>query len=83
MIVGRGGADAIWGNGGNDLICAGPGNDRVVGKAGIDTLIAGAGVSSMSFWKRRWIEQSRSPRCSTWPWASARIWTSTCRGDST
>ena len=28
-------------------------------------------------------EQSRSPRWSTWPWASARIWTSTCRGDST
>lgn len=45
--------------------------------------IAGAGVSSISFWKRRWIEQSRSPRWTTLPWASARIWTSTWRGRST
>ena len=29
----------------------------------------GAGAISMTFWCRRWIEQSRSNRCITWPWA--------------
>ena len=27
----------------------------------------GAGASSISFWWRRWVEQSRSPRATTWP----------------
>ena len=40
----------------------------------------GAGDSSMSFWWRRWTEQSRSPRWMTLPWLSARTWTSTWRG---
>ena len=34
----------------------------------------------MSFWWRRWIEQSRSPRWTTWPCASASTWISTWRG---
>src|SRR5574340_793079 len=42
--------------------------------------IAGDGVSSTSFWWRRWIEQSRSPRCTTWPRWSATICTSMWRG---
>src|SRR6266498_1606492 len=42
----------------------------------------GDGVSSTSFWCRRWIVQSRSPRWITLPCASARTWTSTCRGSS-
>ena len=33
-----------------------------------------AGVSSMSFWLRRWMEQSRSCRCSTLPyWSAIRL----------
>ena len=32
-----------------------------------------AGASSMSFWLRRWMEQSRSPRWMTWPCRSAKI----------
>ena len=43
----------------------------------------GAGASSISFWFRRWTEQSRSPRWMVCPWRSARICTSTCRGFST
>ena len=42
----------------------------------------GEGASSMSFWWRRWTEQSRSPRWITLPWLSARIWNSMCRGRS-
>ena len=42
-------------------------------------LTAGEGDSSMSFWWCRWTEQSRSPRQTTLPASSARIWTSMCR----
>ena len=44
---------------------------------------AGDGVSSRTFWWRRWIEQSRSPRWTPWPWPSNSTWTSTWRGPST
>ena len=37
------------------------------------------GDSSTTFWLRRWVEQSRSPRCTPWPWRSKSTWTSTCR----
>ena len=37
---------------------------------------SGAGASSMSFWWRRWIVQSRSPRNTTLPWVSAMSWAS-------
>ena len=37
----------------------------------------------MTFWCRRCTEHSRSKRCTTWPWASAKICTSTWRGRST
>lgn len=40
------------------------------------------GASSMIFWWRRWREHSRSPRCTTFPWASARTWISMWRGRS-
>ena len=40
------------------------------------------GASSMIFWWRRCSEHSRSPRCTTWPWPSARTWISMCRGRS-
>ena len=43
---------------------------------------AGEGVSSTSFWCRRWMEQSRSPRAITFPWASPRSCTSMWRGRS-
>ena len=43
-------------------------------------LSAGLGASSQTFWWRRCSEQSRSPRCSTLPWPSARICTSMWRG---
>ena len=38
------------------------------------------GASSMSFWWRRWIEHSRSPRCTTLPLLSAITWISMWRG---
>ncbi len=41
---------------------------------------AGDGASSMTFWWRRWSEQSRSPRWRTLPCSSARICTSMWRG---
>ena len=41
------------------------------------------GASSMSFWCRRWIEHSRSPRCTTLPLLSAITWISMWRGPST
>jgi hypothetical protein len=44
---------------------------------------AGDGDSSMIFWWRRWIEHSRSPRWTTRPLASPKIWISTWRGAST
>ena len=44
------------------------------------TTHSGAGDSSITFWWRRWIEQSRSPRWITLPWRSASTWTSTWRG---
>ncbi len=37
----------------------------------------------MSFWCRRWIEHSRSPRCTTLPLLSAITWISMWRGPST
>ena len=42
----------------------------------------GEGDSSISFWWRRCRLQSRSPRWTTPPCRSARIWISTCRGFS-
>ena len=42
----------------------------------------GAGVSSMSFWCRRWIEHSRSKRCTSSPCRSPMTCTSTWRGAS-
>ena len=47
------------------------------------SLIVGAGASSSTFWCRRWVEQSRSWRCTTLPWWSARTWTSMWRPCST
>ena len=38
---------------------------------------AGDGASSISFWWRRWIEHSRSKRCTALPCASASTWIST------
>lgn len=38
-----------------------------------------AGASSMIFWCRRWIEQSRPKRDTAFPYWSARICTSRCR----
>ena len=43
---------------------------------------AGDGASSTSFWWRRWTEHSRSNSWAMRPPASARSWTSTCRGAS-
>ena len=40
----------------------------------------GAGVSSMSFWWRRCVEQSRSPSHTALPCVSANTWISMCRG---
>ena len=45
--------------------------------------MVGAGASSMTFWCRRWVEQSRSKRCSTVPCASASTCTSRWRPCST
>ncbi len=39
----------------------------------------GLGATSTSFWLRRWIVHSRSPKCARPPWRSPRIWTSICR----
>ncbi len=44
---------------------------------------AGEPASSSTFWWRRWIEQSRSPRWTPSPWRSNRTWISTCRAPST
>ena len=41
---------------------------------------AGAGLSSISFWWRRWAEQSRSPTHTQLPWVSAMTCISTWRG---
>ena len=46
-------------------------------------LMVGAGASSSTFWWRRWVEQSRSKKCSTRPRSSPTTWTSMCRPDST
>ena len=43
----------------------------------------GDGASSSTFWWRRWIEQSRSPRWTPFPCASKRTWISTWRPPST
>ena len=40
------------------------------------------GDSSITFWWRRWMEQSRSPKWTTWPNLSPMIWNSTWRGFS-
>ena len=47
------------------------------------SLIVGAGASSSTFWWRRWVEQSRSKKCSTVPWVSPMTCTSMWRPDST
>src|SRR5471030_2809226 len=44
--------------------------------------LEGAGASSMTFWWRRCIEQSRSPSQTAFLCSSARIWISTWRGFS-
>jgi hypothetical protein len=36
----------------------------------------------MTFWCRRWMLHSRSPRCMTFPWESASTWISMCLGRS-
>ena len=41
----------------------------------------GAGASSITFWWRRWSEQSRSNRCTTLPWLSPNTCTSMWRGE--
>ncbi len=41
---------------------------------------AGAGASSITFWCRRWSEQSRSKRWTTLPWVSPKTCTSIWRG---
>ena len=41
------------------------------------------GVSSMTFWWRRWTEQSRSKRCTALPCLSPMTWTSTWEASST
>jgi hypothetical protein len=41
------------------------------------------GDSSMTFWLRRWTEQSRTPSAQAVPWPSAMTWTSTCRAPVT
>ena len=43
----------------------------------------GAGASSITFWCRRCAEQSRSKRCTAWPWLSPNTWISMCRGVAT
>ena len=45
--------------------------------------MCGAGAISITFWWRRWMEQSRSNRCITLPCWSARICTSMWRGRPT
>ena len=57
---------------------------RAAIEAGVPTLRssddpAGDGDSSTIFWWRRCIEHSRSPRWTSPPWASPRIWISTWR----
>jgi hypothetical protein len=47
-----------------------------------DAVSAGEGDSSTSFWWRRWIEHSRSPKWMVFPCPSAMIWNSTWRGFS-
>ena len=47
------------------------------------TLNSGEDDSSMTFWLRRWIEQSRTPIAQAVPWASAMSCTSTCRAPVT
>ena len=64
-------------------VAAGPG-DRDRGRAhragGPRRGSPGAGLSSMSFWWRRWDEQSRSPSHSALPWVSASTCISMWRG---
>src|SRR3981189_1645292 len=43
---------------------------------------SGDGASSMTFWLRRWIEHSRSPRWITWPCLSPNTWISMWRGST-
>ena len=49
----------------------------------MESLRFGAGAISMTFWWRRWTEQSRSNKCSVDPCLSAIIWTSIWRGRTT
>ena len=53
------------------------------GRAHAPSSTTGDGDSSTSFWWRRWIEHSRSPRWTRLPWWSPRIWTSTWRERAT
>ena len=52
------------------------------GGAGLGGRGKGDGASSITFWCRRWIEHSRSNRCTALPWPSASTWISMCRGSS-
>ena len=45
-------------------------------RSGLDGMLIELGVSSMTFWLRRCMEQSRSPSASTWPLPSPKICTS-------
>ena len=47
--------------------------------ARVASVITGLGDSSTSFWWRRWVEQSRSPRATTLPCMSPMIWISMWR----
>ena len=60
-----------------------PGRPLPSSPCGVRRRMVGAGASSRTFWCRRWAEQSRSKRCSTVPWLSARTCTSTWRPCST
>ena len=44
---------------------------------------SGEADSSMTFWLRRWMEQSRTPIAQAVPWPSAISCTSTCRAPVT
>ena len=47
-----------------------------------DSVSTTLGASSITFWWRRWMEHSRSYRCTTLPCSSAKIWISICLGSS-
>ena len=56
------------------------GQDLVEWQLRVASSIPGAGASSITFWWRRWSEQSRSNKCTTLPWLSPNTCTSIWRG---